>query len=114
MKGVIEVRHHVNRAGKDLFDEWLSSLADARAQAKVAVRIDRLAAGNFGDCNTLRRGLRELRIDWGPGYRVYFAILGRDSVLLLCGGDKRSQSRDIERASHYIVDYRERTDTREA
>lgn len=109
---MIEVRHYLTRAGKDVFDDWLSRLADARAQAKIAIRVDRLAAGNFGDCKPLRQGLYELRIDWGPGYRVYFAMLGRTRVLLLLGGDKRKQSSDIERASAYWKDYRERTATR--
>ena len=71
MVNAIEVRHYVNRAGKDVFDHWLTQLADARAQAKIAGRINRLAARNFGDCKPLRQGLSELRIDWGPGYRVY-------------------------------------------
>ena len=95
---VIEVRHYVSRAGKDVFDDWLSQLPDTRAQAKVATRIDRLAVGNFGDCKHLRHGLWELRIDWGPGYRVYYALIGKVCVLLLCGGDKRKQSSDIDRA----------------
>ncbi|HVS88813.1 MAG TPA: type II toxin-antitoxin system RelE/ParE family toxin [Candidatus Acidoferrum sp.] len=106
---MIEIRHYVSRAGKDIFDDWLTQLADARAQAKIANRINRLAAGNFGDCKALRQGVSELRIDWGPGYRVYYAILGRVCVLLLCGGDKRKQSSDIERAVEYLRDYKERT-----
>ena len=77
METVIEIRHYVSRAGKDVFDDWLSELSDARAQAKIASRINRLAAGNFGDCKPLRQGVCELRIDWGPGYRVYYAMLGR-------------------------------------
>ena len=109
MRTVIEIRHYVSRAGKDVFDDWLSQLADARAQAKIASRINRLAAGNFGDCRPLRQGVSELRIDWGPGYRVYCAMLGRVCVLLLCGGDKRKQSSDIDRALEYLEDYKERT-----
>jgi putative addiction module killer protein len=105
---VIEVRHYVSRSGKDIFDDWLSSLADARAQAKVASRINRLAAGNFGDCKPLRQGVCELRIDWGPGYRVYYAMVGKACVLLLCGGDKRKQSSDIDWALEYLSDYKER------
>ena len=97
--------------GKDVFDEWLSDLADARAQAKIATRIDRLAAGNFGDCKPLQKGLSELRIDWGPGYRVYYAMVGKVCVLLLCGGDKRKQSADINRAIEYLTDYQERGET---
>ena len=111
MKNLIEVRHYLSRAGKDVFEDWLSQLADTRTQAKVASRINRLAAGNFGDCKPLRRGMCELRIDWGPGYRVYYAMLGRECVLLLCGGDKRRQSSDIDRALEYLEDYRERTGT---
>ena len=106
---MVEIRHYLSRAGKDLFDDWLTRLADARAQAKIAVRINRLASGNFGDCKPLRQGLCELRIDWGPGYRVYYAMIARESALLLWGGDKRSQSSDIERALRYLDDYKERT-----
>ena len=109
MKSVVEIRHYITRVGKDVFDDWLSDLADARTQAKIATRIDRLAAGNFGDCKSLRQGLCELRIDWGPGYRVYYAMLSRASVLLLCGGDKQRQSSDVERALGYLNDYKERT-----
>ena len=110
---MIEVRHYVSRAGKDVFDDWLWKLADARAQAKIASRINRLAAGNFGDCKPLRQSLCELRIDWGPGYRVYYSMLGRICVLLLRGGDKRKQSSDIGRALEYLKDYKERTATHE-
>ena len=109
MSDVIEIRHYVNSAGKDLFDAWLSDLGDARAQAKIAARINRLAAGNFGDSKPLGRGLCELRIDWGPGYRVYYAIVGKACALLLCGGDKRKQPSDIQRAFAYLEDYRDRT-----
>jgi putative addiction module killer protein len=66
-----------------------------------------LAVGNFGDCKPLRQGLSELRIDSGPGYRVYYAMIGRESVLLLCGGDKRKQSADIDRALEYLKDYKD-------
>lgn len=109
---MIEVRHYISCTWKDLFDKWLSELADARTQAKIAARINRLAAGNYGDCKTLRQGLCELRIDWGPGYRVYYATMGKSLLLLLCGGDKRTQQRDIERAAAYLDDYKERTKTR--
>ena len=108
---MIEIRHYVNRAGKDVLDAWLTQLADARAQAKIATRINRLAAGNFGDCKSLRQGLYELRVDRGPGYRVYYAMIGRECVLLLCGGDKRKQAADIERALEYVQDYKERSGT---
>lgn len=106
MAGAIEIRHYIDRAGKDVFDEWLSRLTDVRAQAKIATRINRLAAGNFGDCKSLGKGLYELRIDWGPGYRVYYVMIGSVSALLLCGGDKRRQSSDIARAAAYADDYK--------
>lgn len=108
---MIEIQRYVSRAGRDIFGDWLADLKDVRARAKVAVRIDRIATGNFGDCKALREGLYELRIDWGPGYRVYYAMIGRQIVLLLCGGDKRKQSSDIERAFEYLEDYKERTKT---
>jgi len=84
-------------------------LKDIKARAKIVTRLDRLALGNFGDCRSLRGGLFELRIDWGPGYRIYYALLGRTCVLLLCGGDKRKQSSDIRRAVEYLKDYREKS-----
>ena len=108
---MLDVHHYVSRAGKDIFDDWLAQLADSRTQAKIAARINRLAAGNFGDCKPLRQGVCELRIDWGPGYRVYYAMIGRECALLLCGGDKRKQSPDIQRALEYLKDYKERAGT---
>jgi len=105
----IELRRYVTPDGKDVFGEWLARLKDERAQAKIVVRLDRVAAGNFADCKSLRGGLCGLRIDWGPGYRVYYAMIGKTCVLLLAGGDKRKQSSDIERALAYLKDYRQRT-----
>jgi len=104
----MEIHHYISPTGRDLFDEWLSQLGDARTQAKIAVRIDRLAAGNLGDC----KPLWELRIDWGPGYRIYYAMTSKESALLLSGGDKRRQAADIERALGYLKNYKERTKTK--
>jgi putative addiction module killer protein len=109
MTDEIDIRRYIAPRGKDVFGEWLSGLKDARTQAKIAARIDRLAVGNFGDCKSLRGGISELRIDWGPGYRIYFAMIRTDCVLLLCGGEKRRQAADIQRAAEYLEDYRERT-----
>jgi len=106
----MEVFRYVSPSGTDVVGSWLSGLADAKARARIAVRIARLAAGNVGDCKPLREGVWELRVDWGPGYRVYYAMIGRDRVLLLCGGDKRRQSSDIERAIGNWHDYRRRTE----
>jgi putative addiction module killer protein len=111
MEKGIELRRYLTPGGKDVFGEWLTKLKDARAQARIIVRLDRVAAGNFGDCRALRSGLCELRIDWGPGYRVYYAMLGKACVLLLAGGDKRKQSTDIEKALTYLKDYHRRTST---
>jgi len=105
----MELRRYLTESGRDVFGEWLAGLRDLRTRAKIVARIDRLSAGNFGDCKALRGGLFELRIDWGPGYRVYYAMVGRACVLLLCGGDKRKQSSDIKRALEYLKDYRGRT-----
>ena len=91
------------------FEEWLDSLRDAKAEGRIAARIARLAVGNFGDCKPLTEGVWELRIDWGPGYRVYYAMSGRTCVLLLCGGDKRRQPADIDRAVEYWKDYQRRS-----
>lgn len=106
---MIEIRRYVTRSGVDVVGEWLAGLKDARARAKIAARIARLAAGSFGDCKPLRDGVWELRVDWGPGYRLYYAMVGRYCVLLLCGGDKRKQSVDIERAIQCLNDYKRRT-----
>jgi len=102
---MIEVRHYVNRAGIDVIAKWLAKLVDDRARAKIADRFDRAARGNFGDRKSLGGGLFELRIDWGAGYRVYYAMIGSTCVVLLCGGDKRRQSADIRRAREHLQDY---------
>ncbi len=114
MENLIEIGHYVTRAGKDAFDAWLSRLGDTRTQAKIASRIDRLAAGNFGDCKSVRQGLYELRIRWGPGFRIYYSMPRKLCVLLLCGGDKHRQQADNTRAMEYLEDYRKRTKDHEA
>ena len=89
---VIEVRQ------TGTFASWLSDLRDSRARARIVVRIRRLELGNAGDAKSVGEGVSELRVDHGPGYRVYFARQGQEIVILLCGGDKSSQSRDIATA----------------
>ena len=80
------------------FIDWLTALGDVGARARIAKRLDRLAQGNFGDANSLGDGVSELRFTFGPGYRVYYTVRGTVVVILLWGGDKGSQRRDIDRA----------------
>jgi len=82
----------------ETFAEWLDSLRGIRARARVQVRIERLAAGNPGDVKPVGEGVSELRIDYGPGYRVYYTVRGREVIILLVGGDKRTQAADIKTA----------------
>lgn len=82
-------------------------LADSRAKMRIQVRIDRMADGNFGDVKAIGEGISEARIDYGPGYRVYFMQQGRQMVILLCGGDKSSQSRDIKQARFIAESWQE-------
>jgi putative addiction module killer protein len=89
---MIEVRRTLE------FDAWLRRLRDERAKARIASRIQRLSLGNIGDSKSVGGGVNEMRIDYGPGYRIYYKHRGSKVVILLCGGDKRSQSRDIKRA----------------
>jgi len=79
----------------DVFLKWLQSLRDIKAVARIQIRVDRLALGNPGDVKAVGEGVSEMRVDYGPGYRVYFTRRGNTVVLLLCGGDKRSQKADI-------------------
>jgi len=80
------------------FQAWMSELRDTKARVQIAVRIARVAQGNLGDWKAVHGAVSELRLDFGPGYRVYFTRRGRTLILLLCGGDKRTQSADIKRA----------------
>ena len=95
---MIEVRRYTTNSGKDVIGDWLANLADIRARAKVSVRIARLEAGNFGDCKPVGEGVWEIKTDWGPGYRVYYAMHSKRVILLCEGGDKRKQNADIKRA----------------
>ena len=99
---------YLTEDGRDPLKEWLANLADRQARARVLVRLQRMAAGNFGDCKPLADGVWELRIDHGPGYRVYYARAGKKLLLLLIGGDKRKQQADIDTALAYWNDWNRR------
>ncbi len=106
-----EVRHYLTAAGADPFAQWFRAIRDRQAQARIQARVDRLERGLFGDAKPCDEGVWELRIDWGPGYRVYYARAGSAVVLLLLGGDKRKQQADVRKAKEYWSDYQERTKT---
>ncbi|MDP1740655.1 type II toxin-antitoxin system RelE/ParE family toxin [Polaromonas sp.] len=91
----------------EIFERWLLGLKDRTARIRVLVRIDRLASGNPGDFKPVREGIAELRIDHGPGYRVYFTRRGPLVIVLLVGGDKRSQDADIEAAIAMAKDWKD-------
>jgi putative addiction module killer protein len=97
-----------DRDGRLPFDEWLRELRDANAVARVLSRIGRIRLGNLGDCKPVGGGVSELRVDYGPGYRVYFGQKGQTLLILLCGGDKRTQERDISQAQQHWGDYQQR------
>jgi len=97
-----EIRHYVTAEDRrDIYIDWLGRLKDVTAKIAVIRRVARMETGNFGDHKFCRDGVSELRIDVGAGYRVYYAIAGKRIVLLLCGGDKRTQDSDIDRACAY-------------
>jgi putative addiction module killer protein len=91
----------------EIFRKWRTKLKDERGRVLIASRLDRLAFGNAGDVKPVGQGVSELRIDHGPGYRVYFQKRGNTIILLLCGGDKRTQDRDIEIAKRLAAEWSE-------
>ena len=101
-----EVENYVRPDGRCPFEDWMTSLRDQRARARIRTRIDRVQLGNLGNCEPVGGGVSELKIDYGPGYRVYFGQIGTKLVILLCGGDKSSQSEDIRKAIEYWEDYK--------
>lgn len=105
---VVEVRRYRTLQGVEPFTDWISRLKDRGARARILVRIERVALGNLGDAKPLRQGVWELRVDTGPGYRVYFGREGSVVVILLGGGDKRTQDADIEKAIESWDEYQKR------
>ena len=104
---VLELRYYLTADGKSPFESWFSDL-DPAAAAKVSVALVRLGQGNTSNAKPVGEGVLEYRIDWGPGYRVYFGRDGETLVILLTGGTKQRQQRDIERAKELWTDYKRR------
>jgi putative addiction module killer protein len=102
---VKKLQKYITENGRCPFDEWVESLGDKRTQAIVVTRLNRVVQGNYGLCKSLGGGIWELKIDFGAGLRVYFAEDGNTIVVLLCGGDKSTQSKDIMKAQEYWADY---------
>ena len=105
---MFDVQTYLTAEGVEPYGDWLTSLSDRQARARVAVRIGRMSSGNLGDVKPVGQGVWEARIDWGPGYRVYYAQAGRRLILLLVGGDKRYQQSDIKQAQEYWADWQHR------
>ena len=104
----VEIRHYLTSAGTHPYQRWLDKLKDLRGRVTIQRRIDRIVNGNLGDHRFCRNGVWELRIQFGPGYRVYYGREGETVVVLLCGGSKRTQSTDINKAVGYWLDYQQR------
>ena len=104
-----EIEIYLTEEGRAPFTEWLNSLRDIRVRVKIRTRLNRIRLGNFGDSTSVGQGVEELRIDFGPGYRVYYGQAGTKVVLLLCGGDKSTQTQDILQAKRYWKDYKKRS-----
>lgn len=103
-----EIQNYLREDGSSPFEEWLDSFGDKKVRSKIDNRIRRVRLGNLGDYKAVGEGVCELRIDYGPGYRIYFGQVRSTIVLLLCGGDKSTQERDIRKAIEYWRDYERR------
>jgi putative addiction module killer protein len=99
------LRHYLTTDGRDVILAWMKGLRDRQAVSRIIARLDRVRQGNFGDHKEVAENVWELRIDYGPGYRVYYCLDGEYVVLLLCGGDKATQKTDIEHALAWKKDY---------
>lgn len=105
---MLEIRHYLDGRGTNPFLDWFRDLRDPIGKVAIVRRLNRMEQGNFGDFKVLRESVCELRVDTGPGYRIYFARSGKTVILLLCAGKKRSQENDIERATKYWRDWTSR------
>jgi putative addiction module killer protein len=106
----MQVLHYLDSSGRDIYQDWLDRLRDITGRVAIQRRIDRIAdTGNLGNHSFCREGAWELKIDVGPGYRVYYVEIKKTAVLLLCGGIKRTQESDIMQAVKYLKDYQKRS-----
>jgi putative addiction module killer protein len=105
---VIEIVRYQREDGLEPYTEWFRRLRDTATKTNIAKRLRRVELGNFGDCKPVGEGVSELRIDAGPGYRVYFGMHGTVMVILLSGGDKSTQGRDIARSKTLWADWKRR------
>lgn len=108
-----EIEYYQTQEGATPFRGWFAALKDRAGQMRIDARLARLRSGNLGDVKAVGGGVSELRIDYGPGYRVYIAMVGDTLVVLLCGGDKRTQAADIKQAKKYWADYQKCAPERE-
>ena len=105
---MIEIVRYQRENGEEPYTEWFRRLRDGIAKLAISTRLRRIEDGNFGDCKPVGEGVSELRIQVGPGYRIYFGQYGSTLVILLCGGDKKSQQSDIERAKTLWTEWKRR------
>ncbi len=101
-----QIINYVTNKGKIPFEDWLNSLRDQKTKFLIKMRLDRIALGNLGDSKSLGDGVYELRINYGKGYRLYFGQIGSIIIILLCGGDKSTQQKDIQNAKQYWLNYK--------
>ena len=105
---MMEVVHYVSASGTDVYQEWLDAIRDAKTRLRITRCVDRVRQGNFGDHKFERDGVWEIRLDFGPGYRVYYSKVGKRVVLLLAGGDKATQDKDLDNAVANLQDFKRR------
>jgi putative addiction module killer protein len=104
----LRIRHYLDENGQDVLIVWLKAVHDRKAVTRIIWRLDRVREGNFGDHKSLGNGIWELRIHYGPGYRIYYSLYGKTIVLLFCAGEKSSQVEDVARAKACKEDYERR------
>ena len=102
---VYEIEIYETSTGKKPFDQWFKTLKDVKAKSLIVSRLDRIKLGNFGDVTPVGDGIHELRFHFGPGYRIYYAKIETQIILLMCGGAKKTQQKDIEKAKQHLKDF---------